>query len=87
MKTPLSEFVGARIRLMREARGLTQKDLAVELGLTRTSITNMESGLQPPILEHVYSIAEALGIRAMSLLPEMTPQSTYSPQSKRKRTK
>lgn len=37
-----NKSIGARIRRLREAAGLRQQDLADAIGLTRTSITNIE---------------------------------------------
>jgi Zn-dependent peptidase ImmA (M78 family)/DNA-binding XRE family transcriptional regulator len=39
---------GDRIRLVRELRGLTQKDLATEVGITRVMIAHIETGRAQP---------------------------------------
>lgn len=45
--------MGAKIRIVREALGLTQDDLATRVGLNRTSVTNIEAGRQRLILHDV----------------------------------
>ena len=40
----LRAAIGQRIRLAREAAGVTQLELAEAIGLTRTSIANIEAG-------------------------------------------
>lgn len=41
------EELGANIRQLRNGAGLTQEALGDRVGLTRTSITNIENGNQP----------------------------------------
>ena len=63
--------VGARIREIRESRGLTQKELASRISLTRTSIANIETGRQKIQLHTLYEIAAALNIELSTLLPRV----------------
>lgn len=59
-------------RLVREHRlrlKLTQIELARKIGLTRTSVTNIEKGRQKVLLHQVFLIADALGVSAESLVP------------------
>ena len=60
---------GAKLRLLRENRGLTQGGLATSVGLTRTSLTNIEKGRQKVLLHTVMEIAAALSVDARELLP------------------
>jgi transcriptional regulator with XRE-family HTH domain len=54
--------IGARIRDLRKDRGLRQADLAQILGLSRSSVANIEAGRQGQIsLTHLQQIADALG--------------------------
>jgi transcriptional regulator with XRE-family HTH domain len=61
--------VGKIIRTERELAELTQDELAVQVGLTRTSITNIEKGRQRIQLHTLYAIADELNISAFDLLP------------------
>lgn len=55
--------VGAGIKQLRNARGLTQAQLAELVGVERTSITNIEKGQQRLGLDLLDKIATALGMR------------------------
>ncbi len=60
--------VGRRIRGARGDRGLTQADLAERVGLTRTSVTNLEAGRQRMPLHIFATLADALGVEPAQLL-------------------
>lgn len=66
------EEIGRRIRDARRRRKppLTQEELAKEVSLTRTSITNVEKGRQKFLLHTLADIAAALQVHPASLLPE-----------------
>lgn len=51
---------GQRLKLMRISAELTQDDLADRVGLTRSSIANIEAGRQDPPLSRILCIAAAL---------------------------
>lgn len=61
--------VGAAIRKSREAVGMTQGALGAHLGLSRTSITNIERGRQPILVHQLCRTALVLGIDVTRLLP------------------
>jgi transcriptional regulator with XRE-family HTH domain len=61
--------IGKMVRDAREAAALTQGLLAQHVGLTRTSITNIERGRQKIQVHTLYAIAEALNVRVATLLP------------------
>jgi transcriptional regulator with XRE-family HTH domain len=63
-----SQF-GQLVREHRQALGMKQAALAEALGLSRTSITNLERGRQRIQLHQIFSVAEALGIDVDVLLP------------------
>ena len=67
---PLYERIGRAIRYEREAIGFSQADLAVAIGLTRTSLTNIESGRQRLPIHLLYQIASELAVSPYVLLPE-----------------
>ena len=73
--TPLDELyklVGRRVREARESRGLSQQRLAEEVDLTRTSITNIESGRQKLLLHTVFLLADALATPVNDLIAPPT---------------
>jgi transcriptional regulator with XRE-family HTH domain len=66
--------LGTRLKRLREADGgpdgkLTQGALAREVGLERTSITNIERGNQKVPLHVLYRICEVLQVPVADLLP------------------
>jgi DNA-binding XRE family transcriptional regulator len=65
------EEVGRRIRDARKRRtpALTQDELSLLVGLTRTSITNVEHGRQKCLLHTLADIAAALQVEVSSLIP------------------
>jgi len=63
--------VGQRIRNLRQKKtDLTQESLAQSVGLTRTSLTNIEKGRQKILLHTFSRIAAALGVSPIELLPQ-----------------
>lgn len=53
---------GEKIRMIREAQGLSQEDLAFKSGLHRTYIGGIERGERNPSLESIAKIAKALDV-------------------------
>ena len=61
--------IGERVRAQRLALGLTQEALAKAAGTARTSITNLEKGLQHVPLHTLLAIAGEFGVEVADLLP------------------
>lgn len=72
----LYNIIGKLIRTRREQVEFTQEELARRVGLTRTSISNIESGKQKIQIHTLYAIAQALEIPAQTLLPTSETQQT-----------
>src|SRR5713226_3804317 len=53
----------------RTEAGMSQEAFAKAVGLSRTSITNIERGRQPVSLHTLYFMADILGVEAVDLLP------------------
>jgi transcriptional regulator with XRE-family HTH domain len=71
VSTELLAALGERIRTLREAAGLLQMDLAHRVGLSRTSITNLEAGRQGNIpLDRLLALATALDTTVAVLVGE-----------------
>jgi transcriptional regulator with XRE-family HTH domain len=60
--------VGARIRIIREALGMSQAELAKRTGMQRASLANLETGRQRLLLDGVERYAAALGTSPKQLL-------------------
>jgi transcriptional regulator with XRE-family HTH domain len=61
---------GRLLRARRKDAGLTQSQVAERVGLTRTSITNIERGIQHISLHQLFLLASAVGVGPVSLLPD-----------------
>ena len=71
-----SEF-GKLVRHHRVRLKLTQDQLADRVGLSRTSITNIEKGRQKVLIHHLIHLAESLQVNPEALLPSIEmPQIT-----------
>lgn len=60
--------LGSRIRELRAALGMTQQDLADQLNLARTSVTNIERGRQRLLADQLQAVASALRTNCDDLL-------------------
>jgi DNA-binding XRE family transcriptional regulator len=61
-RTRTSHEVGSTIRRLREARGLTQEQLAGAVGMMRSNISRIEAAKHRPTLETLERIAKALKV-------------------------
>ena len=58
---------GQRVRELRQAKGLSQEDLAFKSRVHRTYLGGIERGERNPSLKNIAAIAEALGITLSEL--------------------
>jgi transcriptional regulator with XRE-family HTH domain len=65
--------LGESLRKCRQKRKLSQEALAKLVGLTRTSLTNIESGRQHPPLHTFCDIGEQLKAEFAELVPRNLP--------------
>lgn len=63
------ESLGERLYRLRKLRGLTQGELASQLGVSKPTVWAWEQGRARPIEERVEAIAEALGVEVADLRP------------------
>ncbi|MBL6612429.1 MAG: helix-turn-helix transcriptional regulator [Alphaproteobacteria bacterium] len=68
MAQPIYVKLGKNIRARRERVGLTQDKLANLVGLSRTSITNVERGRQQMLVHQLLDFAAALKTNSGELL-------------------
>lgn len=78
MKRPEAEIFGKRLRTLREARGLSQEELAnIVTGhggrLTSKYVSDLERGLKAPTLTMLLKLSRALDAPLMELLEDFTP--------------
>ena len=56
------EGMAARLRELRQKRGLQQKDLAKEIGVSYAAISGYECGLRQPHLSSIIMLADYFGV-------------------------
>ena len=69
-KDELYHFIGNNIKTKRLAKDLNQEDLAKLVGLTRSSIAQIEAGRQAPSVYLLYQLCAILKTTIISLLPK-----------------
>lgn len=77
-KKRLYQNLGAQIRDYRQDTSLSQEKLGEKVGLSRSSIVNIEKGRQRPPLHTLWGIAEALDASLEDLIP--TEEEVRSPE-------
>lgn len=68
--------VGQKIKIAREAKNLTQEDLAEIVDLSPTHMSVIERGVKVPKLDTFVAIANALDVSADALLIDVVTHST-----------
>jgi transcriptional regulator with XRE-family HTH domain len=61
--------LGARLRAKRETAGLKQSDIAEAVGISRTSLTNIECGRQRLLVDQLSMICTRLGTSPEEIIP------------------
>jgi transcriptional regulator with XRE-family HTH domain len=74
-------LVGGRIRVYREALGLTQEDLAAQTGIVASSISKIEHGTRKVSLEEAVRFAEVFRI-SLAQLAGIVDAAVPQPQGK-----
>jgi molybdate-binding protein/DNA-binding XRE family transcriptional regulator len=64
---------GAQLRLARQARGLSQQQLAGMAGISRQAVSALESGVSDPSLRVALALARALGLTVEELFGPGSP--------------
>lgn len=67
-RTRTTREVGAKIRKLREAKGITQEELAGAVGMMRSNISRIEAAKHRPTLETMERIAKALKVSIADLI-------------------
>jgi transcriptional regulator with XRE-family HTH domain len=76
---PIYKSIGEVIRSLRRRADKAQKALASQLGISRATLANIETGRQRILVHQLYAIAQALDVRLMDLLP--SPRDVVSPEN------
>lgn len=73
-----------RIQHLRKAKGISQEELADQIGVSRQAVSKWESGQSSPDLEKVILLSEFFDVATDYLLKGMEPLPKESPKSKDK---
>jgi transcriptional regulator with XRE-family HTH domain len=63
---------GSRLRLLREQMKLSQEELAFEVEMNRTYLSDIERGTANPSLVMIVELAQALKVQPAELLRDIT---------------
>jgi transcriptional regulator with XRE-family HTH domain len=75
----VTKVLGARIRELRNKKGMTQKDLASLLGVTDAAIGMWENGRREPDAERIKRMANIFCVTTDYLLGQESPQKQVIP--------
>ena len=64
----MRKLVGANVKTVRLAKGLTQEEFAARSGFPQQYISGLERGKRNPTVVTVYLLAQALGVSHLDLL-------------------
>jgi len=67
MTNDICARVGKRVRALRKQRRWTQMYLSVHTGLSRTFISDVETGLKEPCLRSLETLADGFGVTLSEL--------------------
>lgn len=65
--TPETQRIGAVIRELRTARGMTTTELAAQIGSAQQTVSNWECGTNSPAIADLPRVADGLGISPITL--------------------
>jgi transcriptional regulator with XRE-family HTH domain len=68
----LVQLLGVNVRIQRKLKGMSQEELALEAGMERSYVSDLERGTRNPTVRALGRLADALGIEPKVLL-EMVP--------------
>ena len=66
----VSQTFAVNVRAQRKATGISQRDLASAIGMSRPSVSNIEAGRQTVTLAQACAIADALKTTVAVLIDE-----------------
>jgi transcriptional regulator with XRE-family HTH domain len=68
---PIYVDFGRKVRSARRTAGISQGELGRRIGLSRTSVTNVERGVQQVYVHTLCRIAKALDVAVAELVPDL----------------
>lgn len=71
--TPEAATVGPRLRLLRKQRGMTQSELARQIGIQQSDLSRMEKGEYRVSLDNLFRILAVFGMDVAEFFAGTTP--------------
>jgi transcriptional regulator with XRE-family HTH domain len=62
------QLLGANVRKLRHAKGVSQEELALDAGMKRSYVSDLERGTRNPSVRALGRLAEALDVEPSELL-------------------
>jgi transcriptional regulator with XRE-family HTH domain len=69
VRSDLAATVGARVRDLREDRGLSLSELAARAGVGKGTLSEVETGRRNPTIETLFALTTVLGVPISAVLP------------------
>jgi transcriptional regulator with XRE-family HTH domain len=67
------QLLGVNVRRHRKLRGMSQEQLALEAGMERSYVSDLERGTRNPSVRALGRLADALGVLPSALLINIEP--------------
>ena len=67
MAEDYNKLIGTRVKMLRITKGISQTELAKQIGVTQTHLSNIENGKNYPNSETIEKIAKGLGVEVFEL--------------------
>ena len=84
MEQTIGQTIGAQVRALRAARGLTQDELAEAASVPQGNISRLERGdVRDVLVSTLLELAKALQVDAMTLLQPRVAQAKAAPRARR----
>lgn len=63
-----NEIIGMKLRIIREAAGFTQQDVAERIGVSHPNVSDWERGVRSPSTKNAVRLAKILKVRLEDFL-------------------
>jgi transcriptional regulator with XRE-family HTH domain len=73
----LPQILGLNVREARRRKGLSQEELALDAGMKRSYVSDLERGTRNPSIKALARLAAALGVEPASLI--VSPPESNTP--------
>lgn len=78
----MSNLVKNNIRVLRKKAGMTQTQLAEKIGISQVHLGRLENNVCSMDLDQVVTIADALGVKPLDILPQSWQPEEITPEER-----